>query len=543
MINSQLFSMHSIRKVYSKDFKYSFFFEASVILICCLSFILSWIESTVNLDSHHWGFMYAQALEIKRGLIPHKEALISYGYLTTWIQSISLDLFGERIKSIGIITGLFYSLNIFLSYKIFLKFLPKYISFLTTFLLFLLHSYIRLPWANYFSYTFQLFSILLLLSERISTKKVFISGFFLGLSILCRYSSVPALLPPILILTTYIFFAYKEYRKEIIKKIVFFSLGLLVPIVLFLGFLAYNGALGDFLIQNKAIFNSFSRTSGFSSYLERLVYFINKLIRCEAAKFRQSCRFFLFTINFFWSLSTVLYFANITLIKNRRISRREIYIISVCLVTLFGYLNSVHLYNIFRLVNGSSLGFVIIPFTLLKIPNRVKRKIKILILLPIVTIYFILAHTFPGTGSIESLRLDVFSGKVLATQELNIFQGKLLSKPYLNFYNEIYQEISKIESSYYVINYTRDPVLTLIRDFPTIQFSSFYLPKLENLYPRNLQMIEQAINSKNAVIFSTEDLQIPEYQVVFNKRCHKPCREHLYGKSKRLYISIPNLTM
>src|SRR2546429_1695685 len=120
MILPKIFSKQSRQTVDLTRIRNGLIFDTLVFLICCLSFVFSWIESSINEDSHHWGFMYAQALDIKRGLIPHKDTLIAYGYLTTWIQSISLSLFGERLISIGIITGVFYSLSLFLSYRIFL---------------------------------------------------------------------------------------------------------------------------------------------------------------------------------------------------------------------------------------------------------------------------------------------------------------------------------------------------------------------------------------------------------------------------------------
>ena len=54
--------------------------------------------------------MYVPALDLKHGLVPYKEILIAYGYLTTWIQSVSLTVLGDSLMSIGIVTGLFYSL-------------------------------------------------------------------------------------------------------------------------------------------------------------------------------------------------------------------------------------------------------------------------------------------------------------------------------------------------------------------------------------------------------------------------------------------------
>src|SRR5262249_39628275 len=144
---------------------------------------------------------YVQAIDIKRGLIPHKETVIFYGYLTSWIQGLSLNLFGDSLKSIGIATGAFYSVTFFLSYKIFLKFLSKPLSCLSVLLIFFLHVRIVFPWPNYFVYTFQLLSILSFISDRKINR--FFSGLCLGLAWLCRYSSIVAILPPFLIFIGY----------------------------------------------------------------------------------------------------------------------------------------------------------------------------------------------------------------------------------------------------------------------------------------------------------------------------------------------------
>src|SRR6266481_626971 len=91
--------------------EHSIIFDCLAVLLCVVSFILSWVESSVNSDSHHWGFMYVPALDLKHGLLPYRDILIAYGYLTTWIQAVSLSVLGESLKSIGIVTGLFYSMS------------------------------------------------------------------------------------------------------------------------------------------------------------------------------------------------------------------------------------------------------------------------------------------------------------------------------------------------------------------------------------------------------------------------------------------------
>ncbi|MEB3333792.1 MAG: hypothetical protein VKP70_02285, partial [Cyanobacteriota bacterium] len=70
--------------------------------------------------------MYGNAADFSRGMVPYKEFFVQYGLLTTLIHSIGLKLFGNSIVSVGIITGLFDSANIFLSYLLCQKILNKW---------------------------------------------------------------------------------------------------------------------------------------------------------------------------------------------------------------------------------------------------------------------------------------------------------------------------------------------------------------------------------------------------------------------------------
>src|SRR5512147_965084 len=83
-----------------------------VVLCCVISIGLSIIESRLNTDAHHWGLMYVNAADLNQGLIPYREIFIQYGFLTTLIQSWSLNIFGNSVVSVGIITGIFYAINI-----------------------------------------------------------------------------------------------------------------------------------------------------------------------------------------------------------------------------------------------------------------------------------------------------------------------------------------------------------------------------------------------------------------------------------------------
>jgi len=175
-------------------------FDLLVVIICLASFGCSLIESIINNDNQHWGGAYMQALDIKRGAIPHSEVIIFYGYIYTLIQSVALILFGERLISVGIITGIFYSFTLFLSYRVFFRFLKKSLAFIAVLLIFLIHPYIIYPVPNYFAYTFQLLALLFFLRYSENHLNGLLAGFFLSMSVLSRYSSIIAVLPPFVIL-------------------------------------------------------------------------------------------------------------------------------------------------------------------------------------------------------------------------------------------------------------------------------------------------------------------------------------------------------
>ena len=225
------------------------------------------IESIVNYDNLHWGAAYIAALDLKRGAIPHSETLIFYGYIYSWIQNVALILFGERLMSVGIITGLFYSLTLFLSYLVFLRFLKNSLAFASVLLIFLIHPYIIYPAANYFAYTFQLLALFFFLRYSDHRLNGLLAGFFLSMSVLSRYSSFIAIIPPFVIMLCWEFFTIKGARKSVIKKITIVSCGFIIPSLIFFIYLAMNSALNDFFYQNKMLINIMGRAGDIYTWL------------------------------------------------------------------------------------------------------------------------------------------------------------------------------------------------------------------------------------------------------------------------------------
>lgn len=517
-------------------------FDFSLLLICCLSLGFSWIESILNHDSYH-AYMYVEALDIKRGLIPYKETFIYYGILTSSIHSLSLTLFGERLMSIFIATGIFYSFSLFLSYQIFLKFLPKYAAFFSTFLIFLLHPYIILTLPNYYPYTFLLLSILMFFSKK-NKINAFLSGLFLGLSLLFRYTTIQAILPPFLLFFVYKIIFQKNTEKTTISRILFFSLGFLFPILLFLIFLFFNSILDDFWIQNKIVAEAWTFGVTISNFVPKLLISL-----ITFGKKTRDSRIIFFTIIFFWNFAALFYFLRKLFLK-KNVTQDEALVMVCSLVTLFGYLNALHLYDLYRLINGSSLGIGVIIYTVIQTSQRLGRKMKIIILLPFISLCFIWANSLifspsPTSSIYFPWKLDILMSKGVKKTEFSIFRGKILSPKYYEFYKQVFQVISKFDHSYHIVNYSEDAVAMIINDLPKVQISSgFYLPSTEQAYPEEAKKIQQIINAKKAVILSEEDLHIPGYKVVFSRSylSAEAAWAKISEPSWKLYISVPKET-
>ncbi|PKN51100.1 MAG: hypothetical protein CVU55_13265 [Deltaproteobacteria bacterium HGW-Deltaproteobacteria-13] len=486
-------------------------FDLLVIFICLASFGCSLIESIVNIDNLHWGWQYIAALDLKRGAIPHSEVLIFYGYIQVWIQSVALILFGEKLMSVGIITGMFYSLTLFLSFRVFLRFMQKHLAFISVLLIFLIHPYIIYPFPNYFAYTFQLLALIFFMRYSQNHYNGFAAGFFLCLSVLSRYSSVIAILPPFIILLCWDFFTAAGERKGVIKKIGIVSCGFFIPLALFVMYLVMNSALDDFLYQNKMLINIMGRVGSVETYLNFLAS-IFQVVPSSASDFRGR----LFTLILIVCLFIIVREAV------RRISGSVVQsayaryeIMAVCLVTIFGYLNSVHVYETFRLVNGASLGVGLCVLVFYNIFIKAGRPLKYFMTFLMVLLFLFLSSSLffkVTSSSYYPWRMDVLLHSGVTNHTIGIFKNKILTPEYNNFYQEAFDAIEPYKKSCYIINYTRDCVALIMNDLPRIQIAAVNFPWLDD-------PVKQAklIDEHKAVILSYKPLDLPGYTKIFKK--------------------------
>lgn len=466
----------------------------------------------VNYDNLHWGWPYIVALDLKRGAIPHSETLTFYGYLHSWIQSIALIIFGQRLMSVGIITGLFYCVTLFLSYRIFLRFMSKGLSFIAVLLIFLIHPYIIYPAPNYFMYTFQLLALIFFLRYSENRMNGFLAGLFLSMSILSRYSSVIAVLVPFLILFCWDFFNVQGTKKRFMEKIAVVSFGFSIPLILFFTYLYINSALHAFFYQNKMLINMIGKAGNLGTYLN----FLACIFQMEHS-YASDLRGKLFTLILIVCLYIIIMEVFRKIFGKSVKSEYARYdIIAVCLITIFGYLNSVHVYETFRLVNGASLGVGIVLFVFYNFYTKAIKPVKYLVVFSSALLCLYLSTTIifsKTTSSYYPWKKDVLFHNGVTNKNIAIFKGKLLTKEYNDFYQGVFDAITPYKKSCHILNYTSDTVALSINDLPRGQIVPVHFPWLDDISKQ-----ARLIDENKAVILSYKPLDLPDYEIIFNKK-------------------------
>ncbi|MGA9380022.1 MAG: hypothetical protein WBV73_14765, partial [Phormidium sp.] len=324
-----------------------------ILIVVCISVIslaCSIFESRLNEDSHHWGLMYAMAVDILHGLHPYNESLNPYGILASPINILGLKLFGNHIVSLGIIFGLLYSASLIMIYFLLLQFLDKWLSTISVLLIFLVHGHIIAPWPNYAYYTFLLLSLLLLTHSK-KPLVLFLSGFLMALGILARNTNIIAALPAIFI---YFFILYISTSKEkffTIKHILFFTLGLILPLATFLLYLISTSSLQSWSFQTFQLFSvrffSIEFKSQDTSIMKYPIFLYVLAKNIVRGLIFGDLRLKLYSLAFFNNLAIIA----ITLIRLKKgfFAAQDSSLLLFGLISAFGYLAALHDYQIFRL--------------------------------------------------------------------------------------------------------------------------------------------------------------------------------------------------
>jgi hypothetical protein len=484
--------------------------------------------------------MYVNAADLNEGLIPYREIFIQYGFLTTLIQSLSLNIFGNTVVSVGIITGIFYAANIYLSYCLWQKVMNRWLSALSAMLMFLVHGYITYPWANYFSYIFLLISLLFLTASPQKINRYFLAGFFLGLSILARQSPLPLLAPIYLYFLLEYLSSAQKLRKEYLKNILMFHAGMIGVIGVFLLYLVKVSALEDWINQSFTVVIFYKHwmtpKSIYGGFITRIVFPPDK-------------RHLLYSLIFFNTLltCTTVFLRGCGKLKKlqQRFSERDKLLFLFSSVTLFGYLQALHMYNLYRLQSSSSLGLGLLIFSLDTFSKRFERWQRLVFSVPIICVFIYLSSTlvFKATPSVRfPWRQNLlFSNQLKEPENIEMLQGKLYDEETRIFYQTLTKTISDYNCQLdYLVNFTTDSyVPRLSKSFKRVQRSPFYHRGLSELiFQDEQEKISQLLTQGKAILIADELPEIPEnYQVIMEFK--NPGTIPFVGK--QYLVAVPKL--
>jgi hypothetical protein len=463
--------------------------------------------------------MYSIAVDIINGLRPYLESLSPYGILGSPINILGLKLFGNHIVSLGIIYGIFYSAGLIIIYFLLLQFLDRWLSVLSVLLIFLIHGHIIAPWPNYTYYTFLLLSLLLFTYSK-KPFTLFLSGSLMACSILARNTNFLAALPAIYI---YFFILYIFDKKLIIRKhIVFFTLGLILPLSIFLLYLISNYSFQSWFFQTFELFSvrffSIEFSSRDTSLIKYPMFFYVLVKNIIRSLIFGDLRIKLYSFAFFNNLAIIL----VTLIRFKRgkFTSKDSYLLLFCLVSTFGYLAALHDYQIFRLQSAASLGIGILIYSLSELSQLAStRRVRTLVfLVPCSFLLISLISNFqflPQSSYFQPWNLDlILSGTLREPKNIEILEGKLFEEKRANYYEEIALILDQYSGQLkLLVNLTENSFIPFISNkYERMQIAPFFAPStIESFRESEKTRYEPVLINGRAILFGYEGYKFEQF--------------------------------
>lgn len=526
--------------------------DIAVVWCCTISAVFSVLEAKWNIDPHHWGFIYVNAADWLNGRVPYREIFIQYGPLSTWVHALSLKLFGNNVVSIGIMTGIFYALSIYLCYLLWQKIMDKWLSCVATVLMFLIHPYIIYPWPNYISYTFLLLCVWLL-SQPSTGRRYFLAGIFFALNVMARHNNLLSTLAPILLFFAFVYLCTPpEPRKAYRPKILWFHGGMLGIFAIYFVWIVHGGMLADWLLQNVTITgfyqDIFTHIYGTRMNLPGLLLqlFSNIILANTNGVNPSDIRVVLYSLIFLNAL--VIFFVVCWQSRRPNFGEKMPFIFLYASQALFGYMQGVPVYEVFRLHNAAALGIGLLLLSLDKICQHMGRW-KLLASLAVsgtvvcLSLYLASTMIFTKTSSVYfPWQKQWLANKQMAQpNHIAILQGKWYDFPTRDHYERLHYILNEYRGRLqYLVNFTADSYLPVISDgFMRVQRAPFFHPILaKKIFRDELQIIAGLIKQELALLILSTAWDVPaNYRIVYT--LDVPESVAFREMFSTIYIAIP----
>lgn len=479
----------------SLSFKNNFFYLS--LLFAIIFFVYSCSTYRFIYDGHHHGLVFSNAMDLISGKKPYKEIFIQYGLITTFLHSLVLKIFGFKIFYINVFTSLIYSVTIILFFLITNRLTNKYYAFYAVVILLFNHPIIWLPWSNYISFFFIVFSVYLLIRSK--DKNSFFSGIFMSL---CCLSRQDYFIPIFLSLFAFVFL-FLYFHKKFLHKII---LGFIFPLSIFFLYLILNGLLLDWskTLYLPALYIEERGLSLFSLFHDYLFF----IVFDSLFNFINQPQSLIISIIFFLNLFLLYY--NFTL--------KKITYFYLCFLSLSLSFTSIN-HELFRLYTSVSLGLIT---SMLFIYKFKKKEITKTVLYFFMLISFFSIIFYPKGGN------DLFNKDLKNLKKSNI---EILDHVYMPAQTIVsFQKIIKIKEQIdsncvitYGENFTFDTMLISILNYDRIYFfpymkSDFKNSKILSFFDNEfVNEINVQIKNENIVLISEENNTIFSFgEIKFN---------------------------
>ncbi|QDD01782.1 glycosyltransferase family 39 protein [Candidatus Methylopumilus planktonicus] len=519
-----------IKKSHYSLFSAFFFFS----LITLITLGTLW-QGQYSYDPIHWGLMLSNAKDLFEGKMPYKDIYIQYGFLTTAIHAFSYWLFGKNLFSIIFITGIAYSIGVWLIYLVSLAVSKSLrIALFSAFICFLVHPIAIYPWSNYISFPFFMAGIFFISNKKTNPKHYFLSGLFFGLAILSRETIAPAIILSLILSSLLDYFDEKKGLLNFLKPKIYLVIGLILPIIIFLIYLQTYNLVGYWHKLSWDVPRIFS-TILFpgAAGLVGLKNFINNLIGSFVH------------LNFRWNFFLLLLSVNFFILINKLAKKEKLFntpcLNLILISSLLGISNSLHIPEIFRLATISSVGVI----TLFIFLDRYKYLNVIFLLFA-----YTLSATFLtlNTGNYfypsSDLRKNAFS-----VNSIEYFKGQKWPTKTISYYENIDGDLKNIFTLncgiQYHYNDSEDNFLQVISPFrqyqiaPTTQLDVFNNLRTDLDFKSKITQASDILIFKSLLDSDLANFKIPLGFYVYSKYSTPP--NFFRPQNQSLLILIPVL--
>ena len=439
--------------------------RAALIAPFALVIALSALNSALRTDSHHWGLMLSNAIDLSDGRIPYKDFIIQYGYFTTLVQSLWGRLFGFSFLAFGILTAIVYCGLLYQVSTVIRHLTEPWVASFFLAVAFVLHPFPIYPWADYYAGYFLSGAVVLLFTNDAGRPaRLVIAGILLGLAVWSRYTYVVAIVP--------FLFAVLIARRYSLRSWMALFLSFVATNLLF--FAAFEYGYGISLVDALATYRGIAEAHGTEWLAQERIENLLVLTRIEDG-----------FLAYLWLATFPLFF---DAARKRQLSRRELG--AYAALSVLGLVNLIHairIFEYFRVIN-SSFSLAIVSFWMIGNAVRVLqgqnsaetsrhgafvafiRKAPLILIIPlllIATLSIRIAWDFPlNTYNLEGHTPGIWrdTGELRELTRGKVGRVNFSHSGMLAFYRDLSSEIC---GNGRVFNYTADNVAGHICDHPS----------------------------------------------------------------------------